>query len=641
MKATPQEIPVLVSAALIAVALALRSADGGSTAASLHGLLMIAAATVAGTPIARRAYLALRRRDLSIEVLVSIATIGALSIGELWEAAAVTLLFTLGHALEARTLRQTRGALAGLLSLLPSRVRILRDDAERSVAPHEVAVGDVVVVRPGERVPVDGLVLRGRSGVDESTLTGESMPVDKEPGSPVFTGTTAHGYLEVETRAVGADTTLAQIVRSVEEAQEAKPRKQLFLERFARYYTPAVVLASGLAWLLTADLHLALTLLVISCPGALVIAVPVANVTGIGRAARDGVLVKGGESLESLAGVKTIAFDKTGTLTRGRPVVREVVSADGGGSSEAELLALAASAESGSEHPIAVAIRAAAGPSGSRRAASFEALPGSGTRSLVEGHPVLVGSAGFLEGSGIAIGVGARYALDELRERGRTVAGVAVDGTFRGWIALADEVRDSAAEAIASLREAGVRKLVMLTGDGQASGEAVAGGLGLDAVHAELLPQAKAEMVGALASAGEVVAMVGDGVNDAPALARADVGIAMGAAGTRAALETATIALMGDDLRVLPQVIGLARRTAGVIRQNLAIALGTVVVLVAGVLAGEVHMAGGMLLHQASVLLVILNALRLARVGSSVANSRLGSPGHPRHVGTPRYTPGR
>ena len=629
MRLSRHERPVLASGAAIAAALAVAATapTASSWTAVLRDLLMVAAALVAGAHIARRAFLALLRRDVSIEVLVTIATVGAIAIGELWEAAAVTFLFTLGHALEARTLRRTRSALEGLLALLPSEVRVLRDGEERDLAPHEVVAGDVVVVRPGERIPVDGSVTSGRAGVDESTLTGEWVPVDKQPGADVFTGTTAHGYLEIRAEAVGADTTLARIVQRVEEAQEAKPARQRFLERFARVYTPAVVLGSVVAYLVTGDLHLALTLLVIACPGALVIATPVATVTGIGRAARDGVLLKGGDALETLARVRTLAFDKTGTLTRGRPAVREVVTPEGrtaafgpDGTALASLpdgireaLTLAARGEAGSEHPIAAAIRAAAGDPGAARPTSFETVAGGGTRAVVDGLSVIVGSPAFLVRSGIDLSAEAEAASTDLRSRGRTVAGLAVDGTFRAWFGVADEIRAHAREATASLRTNGVRHLVMLTGDHRRTAEAVAAEIGLDAVHAELLPEDKSDLIARLASDGGAVAMVGDGVNDAPALARADVGIAMGAAGTRAALETAPVALMGDDLRALPDAVALARRTVGVVRQNLAIALGTVAVLVAGVLAGEVHMAGGMLVHQASVLLVILNALRLAR----------------------------
>ena len=649
MRFTRTEIPVLASAALIAASLGLAAtgpADGAAAAWVSDGLMLVAA-LVAGAGIATRAARALLRRDVSIEVLVTVATIGAIAIGELWEAAAVTFLFTLGHALEARTLRSTRAAIGSLLALLPTEVRVLRDGVEHTVGPHQVGRGDIVIVRPGERIPVDGRVVRGHAGVDESTLTGESIPVDKVPGDEALTGTTAHGYLEIETEAVGADTTLAHVVRLVEEAQEAKPARQRFLERFARYYTPAVIVGAVVAYLVTNDLHLALTLLVIACPGALVIATPVAMVTGIGRAAKDGVLFKGGEPLELLARVRTVAFDKTGTLTRGRPILHEVVTLDAGrfelhaGTAPATELpadvrsavALAARAETGSEHPIATAIRYAAArlsPGANAdvaRPEAFEAVAGGGTRARIDGHHVLIGSSGFLAHEGVAVPAAMLAAAEALQARGRTVSGLAVDGALRAWLALGDETRPGAQEALAGLRNHGVRWLAMLTGDHARSAEAVARELGLDVVHAELRPGDKSAVITELASSRGPVAMVGDGINDAPALARADVGIAMGAAGTRAALETATVALMGEDLRALPHAMGLARRTVRVVRQNLAIALGTVALLVAGVLAGSVHMAGGMLIHQLSVLLVILNALRLARPVRRTPAARHGGRG--------------
>jgi Zn2+/Cd2+-exporting ATPase len=655
MRFTRTEIPVLVSAALIAASLGLAvtgPAEGTAAAWARDGTLLLAA-LVAGAGIATRAVRALLRRDVSIEVLVTVASIGAIAIGELWEAAAVTFLFTLGHALEARTLRSTRAAIGSLLALLPTEVRVLRDGAEHTIGPHEVGRGDTVVVRPGERIPVDGRVVRGRAGVDESTLTGESIPVDKVPGDAALTGTTAHGYLEIATEAVGADTTLAHVVRLVEEAQEAKPARQRFLERFARFYTPAVIVGAAAAYLVTNDLRLSLTLLVIACPGALVIATPVAMVAGIGRAAKDGVLFKGGEPLELLARVRTVAFDKTGTLTRGRPILHEVVTPDardavrlsdglGAQGLTADVrsaVALAARAEAGSEHPIATAIRDAAARlprdavADAPRPEAFEAVAGGGARARIDGRRVLIGSPAFLAHEGVDLRTDMLATAAALQDRGRTVSGLAVDGAFRAWLGLGDETRPGAREALDGLRQHGVRRLAMLTGDHARSASAVARELGLDVVHAELAPSDKSAVITELASSLGPVAMVGDGVNDAPALARADVGIAMGAAGTRAALETATVALMGDDLRSLPHAMALARRTVGIVRQNLAIALGTVALLVAGVLAGSVHMAGGMLIHQLSVLLVILNALRLARPVAR-AQAALPSDGGALHVRT-------
>ncbi len=629
-------LPVLVAGTLIVFAWL------GLASGPVRDAALLAAAVVAGAGVAHRASLALRRGHVGIEALVALAALGAVAIGEYWEAAAVTFLFGLGHMLEARAMGRTRRAVAELLDLLPDHVRVLRGDAEVDVDPSEVRAGDLVVVRPGERVPVDGRVERGRAAVDESTLTGESMPVDKGPGDAVATGASAHGYLEVRAEAVGADTTLARVVHLVEAAQEARPARQRAIERFARFYTPAVVLASALAFALTRDAHIALTLLVIACPGALVIATPIALVAGIGRSARDGVLIKGGDALERFARTAVIAFDKTGTLTLGRPRASDVVLA-GGEAFEVppdalertldpgalRLVALAARAETGSEHPLALALRTAAGTPVGARPDQVESVSGGGARATVDGSRVAVGSPRFLAEAGVRLAAGDLAALDALRARGRTVAGVARGGRFEGWIGFADAVRPHAAEAIAALRSLGARRLVMLTGDHALAAAAVADELGIDDVRAGLLPGDKATHVAELGALGGVVAMVGDGVNDAPALARADVGVAMGVAGTRVALEAAPVALMRDDLRALAAALATAQRTMRVVRQNLAIALGTVAILAVGVLAGHVHMALGMLVHQVSVLLVVLNAVRLTRAqaGSSAAGALAGSSG--------------
>jgi Zn2+/Cd2+-exporting ATPase len=627
-------VPVLVAGTLIALAWVALPAGPARDAT------LLLAALVAGAGVVRRAVLALRRGHVGIEALVAVAALGAVVIGEHWEAAAVTFLFGLGHALEARAMGRTRRAVAELLELLPDHVRVLRGDAEVELDPSEVRAGDLVVVRPGERVPVDGRVERGRAAVDESTLTGESMPVDKGPGDAVATGTSAHGYLEVRAEAVGADTTLARVVHQVEAAQEARPARQRAIERFARFYTPAVVLASALAFALTRDAHMALTLLVIACPGALVIATPIALVAGIGRSARDGVLIKGGDALERFARTAVIAFDKTGTLTLGRPRVSDVVLAGGaaaeppaGGAQRTldpaalRLVALAARAETGSEHPLALALRAAAGTPGGDRPDEVETVSGGGASATIDGATVVVGSPRFLDEAGVRIAGGDLAALDALRARGSTVAGVARGGRFEGWIGFADAVRPHAADALADLRALGARRLVMLTGDHALAAAPIADGLGIDDVRSGLLPGDKAAQVAELGALGGVVAMVGDGVNDAPALARADVGVAMGVAGTRVALEAAPVALMRDDLRALAAALATAQRTMRVVRQNLAIALGTVAILAIGVLAGHVHMALGMLVHQGSVLLVVINALRLTRsqAGSAAARRPAGS----------------
>ncbi len=621
---------LLTSGVLIALGLAVTHLAG---AGAIGRTALAAAAVVAGADVLRRALAGLRRRDVTIELLVSVAVIGALTIGEVWEAAAVTFLFTLGAYLEARALTKTRASLSTLLALLPDEATVLRDGVRVQVAPDDVVLGETVLVTPGGRIPVDGVIEDGAAAVDESSVTGEPLPVDRGPGDTVRTGTLSHGPLRVRATGVGADTTLARIVRRVEEAQEAKAPVQRFIERFARVYTPSILVLAIAVFAFTGDVRLALTLLVISCPGALVIATPVAIVAGIGRAARSGVLLKGGEVLERAAQLSAVVFDKTGTLTTGRPELTDVVSL--GVATEEEVLHLAASAEVGSEHPLARPILAAA-PRALSLPERFESVRGLGVRAVVEGRDVVVGSVAMLHAAGVAPSSAALHAVAALEGAGRSAVLVAADGHVIGVLGLRDMLRDSAAPAIAALRHAGVRRVVMLTGDTARSAAPIAREAGVDEVHAEALPETKLALIETLQREGEVVAMVGDGVNDAPALAAADVGIAMGAAGTRIALETAPVALLRDDLMSLVQGLRIARATRRVIAQNVAIALATVAGLLAGVLAGEVHMALGMLVHQGSVLLVVANALRLTWGGGAGSDRPGAAPAAPAASGPAR-----
>ncbi|HCT15729.1 heavy metal translocating P-type ATPase [Corynebacterium nuruki] len=590
--------------------------DGG--AFRLGDIAMLAAALVAGTPILVKAVRGLAARDIGIDLLVSVAALGAVATGNFWEAAAVTFLFAVGHALEAATLNRTRSALAELIAVAPETATVLRDGEQQVVPAGGVLVGETVLVKSGAKVPVDGRVLSGAGAVDEASITGESIPVDKSPGDRVFAGTISRGgFLQVETTGAGSDTTLARIIHRVEEAQDAKARTQAFIDRFSRWYTPGVIVLAVVAGLLSRDIVLALTLLVIGCPGALVISIPVAIVAGIGRAARNGILIKGGEYLETSAKISTVAVDKTGTLTEGRPELTDVIVLDPG-SDRDDVLRWAAAAEAGSEHPLARAIIDAAEDAGVPPAGVPDVttpVTGKGIVTEVDGSTVLVGNRALLE----------QYALpsaqiDDASREAATLAGagqtpmiVGVAGTVVGIIAVADRIREDAPEMVARLHEAGVQTVVMLTGDTRLVAEAVAGATGVDRVRASLLPEDKLAAVQEMQRSGEVVAMVGDGVNDAPALATADIGVAMGAAGSDVAMETADIALMEDNLLKLPEAIGLARRTGRVMRQNIIIALATVILLLAGVFAGGVTMSLGMLVHEVSVLVVIANAMRLMR----------------------------
>ncbi len=588
-------------------------------------VLMVAAAVVAGAPVLIKAVRAATAKVIGIDLLVSVAAIGAILIQNYWEAAAVTFLFAVGHALELATLNKTRSALAELVAVAPDVAVVMRDDAQVEVPAGAVARGETVLVKNGTKVPVDGVVSGGTGAVDEASITGESMPVEKTTGDQVFAGTiSTGGFLQITAIGVGADTTLARIIHRVEEAQDAKAKTAQFMDRFSAWYTPSIIVLAVAVGLLTGNVVLALTLLVIACPGALVISIPVSIVAGIGRGARDGVLIKGGEYLETSAKIDAVALDKTGTLTEGRPQLTDVIALhpDLGPEhpvmDEDEVLRMAARAEAGSEHPLARPILEAAALKGLPVLGlpqHTEPIPGKGIVAALDGHRVAVGNVALIEAEngGDAVDDRARRIMDDLAARGRTPMLVACDGRVIGVVAVADRTRADASEMVARLHRAGVKKVVMLTGDIAPVANAVAEQVGIDEVRAGLLPEDKLTAVEDLQRQGYTVAMVGDGVNDAPALATADIGVAMGVAGTGVAIETADIALMKDDLLKLPQALSLAKRTVNNMRQNIVIALGTVGVLMFGVLFGGVTMAIGMLVHEVSVLVVIANAMRLLR----------------------------
>ena len=571
--------------------------------------LMIIAAAIAGWPIAVSAVQALRIRMVSIDLLVVVAAVGALFINNYWESAAVTFLFALGKALERATMNRTRKALSDLVDSAPETATRLNEDGTTEVVElWELIPGDTVLVKNGEQIPVDGRVISGHGGVDEATITGESVPAEKAEGSEVFAGTWLRaGLLRVEAIGIGADSTLAKIIHRVEDAQDDKAKTQTFLEKFSKWYTPGVMVAALAVGLITRNTELALTLLVIACPGALVISIPVSIVAGIGRAAKDGVLIKGGEYLENAARVDAVVVDKTGTLTNGRPELTDVEVLDPV-YTENEILLLAARAETASEHPLAEAIIRGAEDRGLvvEVVAKAEPVTGRGIRALVDGHTVTVGSAELLDHTPDAT------RILELNNLGRTAMYVGVDGRAAGIVAVADTIRADAPAAIKALHDKGV-KVIMATGDARLVAENVAAELGVDEVRAELMPEDKLVIVKELQAQGHTVAMVGDGVNDTPALAQADIGVAMGAAGSPAAIETADIALMADRLPRLPYALGLAKRTVNTMRVNIGIALATVAILLAGVLFGGVTMSIGMLVHEASVLLVIAIAMLLLR----------------------------
>lgn len=605
---------VVVSGILIGLALALREVYGNM---EVSNLLMVAGAIVAGYDIALNAVRALRYRILGIDALVTIAVIGAFFIGEYFEAAAVTFLFTFGSYLESMTLEKTRSAIRSLLDLAPVTARVVRGGKEEVIPVEEVVQGDTVIVKPGEKIPVDGRVLDGTAYVNQAAITGENMPVSKGMDDRIFQGTVIEsGFLIAEAERVGDDTTFARIIEMVEEAQDKKAKTQKFLEKFSSFYTPAIMVLSLGIYLVTHDLALSITLLVIACPGALVISTPVSLVAGIGNGAKNGVLVKGGEIIEKLAKVKAIAFDKTGTLTEGKPEVTKVVSFDMG---EKALLFLAADLEKYSEHPLGRAvIRKAKTEEGyaSRMEQVFEngdieIRTGEGIVAKRGDSVYLIGNSRLLESRGIFLDAKMKADLLLEQEHGQTVLFVAKGTQIAGIISIADTIREDAKELVAKLRSQGVKKIIMLTGDNEAYAKAVSLDLGLDGYYAELMPEDKVKAVKELKEKYRVVAMVGDGVNDAPALATADIGIAIGGAGSDVAMETADVVLMSSQIRRLSYALGIAKATVRNMKQNIGFAIFIVTLLLIGVLFKAVFLSSGMLVHEISVILVILNAIRL------------------------------
>jgi Cd2+/Zn2+-exporting ATPase len=579
----------------------------------------VAGALVGGVYPARRAVTALRTRTVDINVLMVIAVAGALALGEWFEAASVVFLFALAQWLEARTLERARQAIRALVDLTPRDAIVKRNGVEHREPVDAIAVGDLVVVRPGDKVPLDGTIVAGHSDVNEAPMTGESLPVDKGPGDEAYAGTiNGRGSLELSVTRIGPDTRLARIIHLVEAAQSRRAPVQSFVDRFARIYTPAVIALAVLVALVPplvggADaatwLYRSLVLLVISCPCALVISTPVSIVSALSAAAKNGVLIKGGAYLERLAAVRAVAFDKTGTLTRGEPDVADVVAV--GTASPRDVLRFAAAVETRSEHPIARAIVDRARLAGIEvlEPAGFMSMPGMGVEALVSGRAVAAGNDALM----ISRSIAAPSDLEVFRRDGHTLVFVAVDRVLLGAIAIADPVRETAREALELLRSQGIRHVSMLTGDHASSARVVAGGLGLDEHHAGLLPQQKHDRVVAMREAHGAILMVGDGVNDAPALAAADVGVAMGAAGSDAALETADIALMSDELLKLPYALRLARATLFNVKTNVIVSLVLKAAFLVMAITGSATLWMAVLADTGASVIVVANALRLLR----------------------------
>ncbi len=569
--------------------------------------------------------------SFDMNFLMTLAVTGAIIIGEWMEAATVVFLFSLGNALESYTLDRTTRSIRDLINLTPPTAEVRREGVESSVAVDELLVGDVILISPGARIPADAVVLSGESAVNQAPITGESVPEWKVEGKEVFAGSiNGTGYLEARVTRSAQHSTISKIVELVEEAQSKKSPVERVVDKFARHYTPVVIVLAACIALLpplfgepfAPWFYRALALLVVSCPCALVISTPVSIAAAVSNAARSGVLVKGGAYIEQMASLDSIAFDKTGTLTHGKPSVTDVI---GLGMEEREVLRLAAVVEHRSEHPFGRAIveHALALAIEYDVEGTFYAIAGKGARLTSENHDLYVATPEALEQMGVDLD-GIRSHIEELRSDAKSVSVLSESGRVLGILAVADTLRDEASQTIADLRKAGIKHVALLTGDNELTASALARKVGITEVHAALLPEHKVDVVRHMASQGKV-AMVGDGMNDAPALAAADIGIAMGAAGTDVALETADIALMGDDLTKIPLALGLSRRAMRIIRQNIVFALLVKAVAVLLVFPGLLTLWLAIAADTGAALIVILNGMRLLRTHHSDRSSHTTS----------------
>jgi Cd2+/Zn2+-exporting ATPase len=637
-----RDLTTMTAGLLIALAVVMQLLD---LPEPVVAVTYVAAIAIGGYYIARSGWAALRTaHTLDMNALMTIAAVGAVFVGEWAEGAVAMFLFSLGNTLEGYTLDRARNAIRSLMDLSPRRATVLHGNQEEQVPVEELRAGDRILVRPGERIPMDGTILTGESAVNQAPITGESVPVDKAGGDEVYAGTiNGQGALTVRVTRLAADTTIARIIKMVEEAQAQKAPSQRYVDRFARIYTPLVIaIAAGVAvlpplvgWLSGAGtfgalfgewVYRALVLLVIACPCALVISTPVTIVSAIASAARTGVLIKGGAHLESLGSLKVMAFDKTGTLTSGRPRVVDVRCldhAEGLNWSDCQacrdMLADAAAIERQSEHPLARAVVAEAEAQGLAPvlaiAEAVEAITGRGVRGQVNGHSLTVGTHTYIHESDPDLGDSPLCdAVHAAQAAGQTAMVIRDDCCgVRGYIAVADTLRPGVRGVLAALEEVGIEHTVMLTGDNQATARAIATAAGVDDVQAELLPDQKVSAIEAMLDRYGAVAMVGDGVNDAPALARATVGIAMGAAGTDTALETADVALMADDLGRLPFAVSLSQQARRIIRQNVALSLGIKAVFLALAIAGVATLWMAVFADVGASLIVTVNGMRLLR----------------------------
>ena len=596
-----------ISGLLIALALIAHFIFANTT---ISNSAFIIASILGVTPISLQAYQAMKVKVVSIDVLVTIAVIGALFIQNYEESAIVTFLFLFGSYLEQRTLNQTRSAIKELTEMAPETAfKQLAGGQFAEVDIDEVEEGDILLVKTGAKIPVDGRVTTGKGYVNEANITGESLPLKKEKDDEVFAGTIMdNGTIQIVADRVGEDSTFGKIIDLVEEAQDSKSEAERFIDQFSRWYTPAVLTIGLLVWVLTKDTELAITVLVLGCPGALVIGVPVSNVAGIGNGAKNGVLFKGSEVISHFANADTVLFDKTGTLTEGKPEVSDIIYY---GSNQEEDLSLLLSVESESDHPLAVAIVNKLAQYKVRPIENTQVVKGGGVIAHVDGHVVSVGNKTLMKQESIPLSDDVLKKLNKLERTGNSIVLTAVDHKLIMLMGIRDKVRPGVKQDLQKLKSLGIKNLIVLSGDNQGTVNLVKKELGLTEAHGDMLPEDKQAFLKRRQDSGEIVVFIGDGVNDSPSLATAEVGIAMGN-GTDVAIESSDIVLMNSNFNRLPHALGLAKVTYANMRQNILIAVGVVIILLVSLIFSEwMSMSIGMLVHEASILVVILNAMRL------------------------------
>ncbi|WP_339282548.1 heavy metal translocating P-type ATPase [Oceanobacillus sp. FSL K6-3682] len=575
-----------------------------------YSLAMIMASVIGIPSIFIQAYQALKVKIISIELLVSIAVSGAFIIGEFSESAIVIFLFLFGGLLEQKTLERTRSAIQELIKMAPaSALRIDKADIEE-IPIEEVNKGDLLLVKTGAQIPVDGAIREGDGYINEASVTGESRVTGKAIGEKVFAGTILeNGTLKIEAEKIGEDTTFGKIIELVEEAQDNKSKAERFIDRFAKYYTPIVLLLAFIVGFLFQNIHLAITILILGCPGALVIGVPVSNVAGIGNGAKNGILIKNGELMNAVSKVDTMIFDKTGTLTNGKPAVSEVKAYT---DDIQEALWLTASVERESEHPLGQAILDYVKETRYAKINKTEVVKGQGIIAQIDAQKIIIGNQTLMENHAVLVNSQAEQDLLRLQQSGNSTVFAAINNQLALLIGVKDQVRPDAKGTLRILKQMGIKYFVMLTGDNQTTAEMVGNELGITEIHGDFLPEDKSSFMKRLQDKGRTVAFVGDGVNDSPSIALADVGIAMGN-GTDVAVDTSDIVLIHSNFKKLIHAFGLAKKTVANMKENIIIAVGTVIFLLIGLVFGYIYMASGMLVHELSILAVVINGMRLLR----------------------------